>query len=181
MVFFSFAHWRFVFSKIRHTVHGMFFMCFWVILLCSVFVQKNLQTFFLKPRFFSSPGYYTRQCCCHFRQVTDTFANTVFVAMLSVLLFIGTAHVLCRSVQPLAVRPSHCPSVCPISLPHAATAGLLLWAQEIWIDCCMAGCQQQPRCNGYMQCHVVSQGTWLNTDLLNSAFMPRTTVLFLSD
>ena len=40
MVFFSFAHWRFVFSKIRrtvYTVYGMFFVRFWVLLSCSVF------------------------------------------------------------------------------------------------------------------------------------------------
>jgi len=30
-----FAHW----SKIRRTVYGMFFMCFWVVS-CSIFVQK---------------------------------------------------------------------------------------------------------------------------------------------
>jgi len=43
MVFFSFIDWRFVFSKIRRTVHGMFFMCFWVVLSCAVFVQKTLK------------------------------------------------------------------------------------------------------------------------------------------
>jgi len=56
---FLFAHWRFVFSKIRRTVYGMLFMCFWVIglLSCLVFVQetpknlfKNLKKLF-KPRF----------------------------------------------------------------------------------------------------------------------------------
>jgi len=42
-------------------VYGMFFMCFWVVLSCSVFVQKNfknlknLKTLFKRPRF-SSPG-----------------------------------------------------------------------------------------------------------------------------
>jgi len=41
-VFFSFAHWRFVFSKILRTVYGMFFVCFWVVLSYSFFVQKNL-------------------------------------------------------------------------------------------------------------------------------------------
>jgi len=52
MVFFSFAHWRFVFSKIRRTVYAMSFTCFWVVLPCSVFVQKafknvkKLKTFF---------------------------------------------------------------------------------------------------------------------------------------
>ena len=41
MVFFSFAHWKFVFSKIRRKVYGMFFVCFWVVLLCSAFMQKK--------------------------------------------------------------------------------------------------------------------------------------------
>jgi len=44
-VVFSFAHWRFVCSKMRRTMYKMFFMCFWVVLSCSVYVQK---TFILK-------------------------------------------------------------------------------------------------------------------------------------
>jgi len=60
-----------------------------------------------------------------------------------------------------SVRPSVCLSVCLIGPPHAAAAGLLLWAQ---IDCCTAGAQQQPRRSssvrppnaGCGQCHVVS-------------------------
>jgi len=43
VVFFSFAHWRFVFSKIRRTVYGMFFVCFWVVLSCSISVQKSFK------------------------------------------------------------------------------------------------------------------------------------------
>ena len=54
MVLFSFAHWRFVFSKIRRTVYGMFY-----VLLGRTFVfglhtkkpLKNLKTFF-EPSFF---------------------------------------------------------------------------------------------------------------------------------
>ena len=49
-----------------------------------------------------------------------------------------------------------------------ADAGLLLWAgeQEISIDCCTAGAQQQRRAAGECgQCHVVSVRRKLNTDL----------------
>jgi len=40
----------------RHTMHEMFFMCFyfWVVLLCLVFVQKTLKAFF--PVLFFSPS-----------------------------------------------------------------------------------------------------------------------------
>ena len=40
---------------VRYTVYGMFFMCFWVVLSCSVFVQKTPKTFF-KTICFSSPA-----------------------------------------------------------------------------------------------------------------------------
>ena len=51
MLFFSFAHWTFVRVRvgvrvrcgvlIDHTVYAMFFIYFWVVLSCSVFVRKN--------------------------------------------------------------------------------------------------------------------------------------------
>ena len=46
--------------------------------------------------------------------------------------FIGTVRVVCGagSMQLSGVRLSVCLSVCPIRPPHAAAAGLLLWARR---------------------------------------------------
>jgi len=57
----------------------------------------------------------------------------------------------CHKTLPLCIRccylAEHILSVCPIQLPHTAAAGLLLWAQEILIDCC-SSCEMRavPRC-----------------------------------
>ena len=76
-------------------------------------------------------------------------------------------------------RPSVSLSVCPIRLPHAAAAGLLLWARRPGdIDRLLhgrrAGGQQQPRRNTTRsgkcgQCHVVRWHRKLNTCVLPSA------------
>jgi len=67
-----------------------------------------------------------------------------------------------------SVRLSPCPSVPPFCLrtplPRVCCCGP--GEQEISIDCCTAGAQQQSRRSKCGQCHVVSCRRKLNTDLL---------------
>ena len=83
-------------------------------------------------------------------------------------------HLVRSMVYVTAGRPSVCLSVCPITRPlHSVATGLLLCArlQEISIDCCMAGGQQQRRRSTALsseceQCHVINRRRKLNTDLV---------------
>jgi len=74
---------------------------------------------------------------------------------------VGIVRKACRArcMHMSGVRPSVCLSVCPIRSPHAAAAGLLLWARrvEIFIDCCTAGMQRMNAGSATFSANVVAE------------------------